>query len=420
MSGPTMEPAGIVEVAALSGFSPATVSRALRGLPGVSASTRQAVQAAASTLGYFPSPSAAALTTGRTNAVGVIAPWVSRWFFSAVVEGAQEVLSAQGYDLLLYPIGAAGGRRVGGLDTRSLNKRVDGLLALNVPLADKSIVSLRDLRVPVVTVGTAVEGMSGVLVDNVEVGRQATQHLLDLGHRRIAFFGDDLDLMHGFTAAVDRHRGYDLTLREAGIEPDPTLVERTGFSMDGGEAALHRMLGRGRKPSDLPTAVFAVSDEVAMGVLYAARGHGLKVPRDLSVIGVDGHDFAYLFELTTISQPVRDQGRIAARLLLEQINSSPPRPPSVVSVGSGLIRRGTTGPVRLPSRSGSGSGSGGKSPKTRPAQVAVPQPEVLPGEHPEAGGAAGGRHGRWAAERDLDRVRAVSAVPAAAQSGAKD
>jgi len=346
MSGPPDEPAGIVEVAALSGFSPATVSRALRGLPGVSATTRLAVEEAASRLGYYPSPSAAALTTGRTNAIGVIAPWVSRWFFSAVIEGAQEVLAQQGYDLLLYPIGAAGGRRVGGLDTRSLNKRVDGLLALNVPLADKSVVSLRDLRVPVVTVGTAVEGMSGVLVDNVEVGRQATQHLLDLGHRRIAFFGDDLDEIHGFTAAVDRHRGYDLTLRDAGIEPDPRLVQRTGFSMDGGEAAVHRVFGRGWPECDLPTAVFAVSDEVAMGVLYAAREHGLQVPRDLSVVGVDGHDFAYLFELTTISQPVRDQGRIAARLLLEQVNSTQPRQPSVVSVGSALIRRGTTGPVR--------------------------------------------------------------------------
>src|SRR6476660_7439315 len=187
--------------------------------------------------------------------------------------------------------------------------------------------------------------MSGVLVDNVDVGRQATQHLLDLGHRRIAFFGDDLDEMHGFTAAVDRHRGYDLTLRQAGIEPDPALVQRTGFSMDGGEAAVHRVFGQGWKARDLPTAVFAVSDEVAMGVLYAARQQGLKVPKDLSIVGVDGHDFAYLFDLPTISQPVRDQGRIAARLLLEQVND-PEHKPTAVSVGCELIRRASTGPVR--------------------------------------------------------------------------
>jgi hypothetical protein len=122
-------------------------------------------------------------------------------------------------------------------------------------------------------------------------------------------------------------------------------VQRTGFSVDGGEAALHRMFGSVHPDRELPTAIFAVSDEVAMGVLYAVREYGLKVPRDLSLVGVDGHDLAYLFGLTTVSQPIRDQGRIAARLLLEQVNSPHPRPPSVVSVGSDLIRRTTTGPV---------------------------------------------------------------------------
>ena len=350
MSGSTVEPAGIIEVAALSGFSPATVSRALRGLPGVAAATRLTVEQAAAELGYSPSPAASALAAGRTNAIGILAPWVSRWFFSAVIEGVQEVLAEQGYDLLLYPVGMAGGSPPGGIDTRALNKRVDGLLALNVPLADPAVLSLQELRVPVVTVGTAVEGMSGVLVDNVEVGRKATQHLLDLGHRRIAFFGDDLEEVHGFTAADDRRRGYDLALAEAGIEPDPAFVQRTGFSADGGEAALHRVVGNAHD-SDMPTAIFAVCDEVAMGVMYAARSHGLHVPGDLSVVGVDGHDFAYLFDLTTVSQPVRDQGRIAARLLLEQVNRQ--RPASIVSVGSTLIHRVTTGPALDLRKSGS-------------------------------------------------------------------
>ncbi len=343
-SGPPLEPAGIVEVAALSGFSPATVSRALRNLPGVSATTRRAVQDAASVLGYVPSPSAAALTTGRTNAVGVMAPWVSRWFFAAVIEGVQEVLVHHGYDLLLYPVGDGGLNRPGGFETRSLNKRIDGLLAISVPFSDPAVLSLADLRVPVVTIGTAVEGVCGVLVDNVDVGRQATQHLLSLGHRRIAYLGDELEEIRGFHVASDRHRGYDLALREAGIEPEPSLVQNTGFTVDGGEAATHRIFGPNRT-GEPPTAIFAVSDEVAMGVLYAARDHGLKIPRDLSLIGVDGHDHAYLFDLTTVAQPVRDQGRIAARLLMEQINTTGPRLPSVVTVGAALIRRRTTGPV---------------------------------------------------------------------------
>ena len=100
---------GIVEVAALAGVSPATVPRALRGLPGVSVATRENVEQAAAELGYVASPSAAALTTGRTSAIGVLAPWISRWFFSAVIERAQEVVGEQRYDTLLYSLGANAG-----------------------------------------------------------------------------------------------------------------------------------------------------------------------------------------------------------------------------------------------------------------------------------------------------------------------
>lgn len=337
MNESRVQPVGIMEVAAQSGFSPATVSRALRGLPGVSAKTREAVERAATSLGYSPSPWATALTTGRTNTVAVIAPWVSRWFFSAVIEGAQEVLTEHGYDLMLYPFGVDGG-----VDAHSLSKRVDGVLALNVPLAHRSIGMLGGFGVPIVTLGSAIEGVSSVLVDNVVVGQRAAQHLIDLGHRRIAFFGDEDGEAMGFPVAVDRHRGYDMTLRAAGIEPDPALVYSSGFTINGGEAALHRCLSDG--PAR-PTAVFAVSDEVAIGALHAARMHDLRIPEELSVIGVDGHDFAYLFDLTTISQPVRDQGRIAARLLLEQVND-PHHTPTAVTVGCELLRRGSTGPLR--------------------------------------------------------------------------
>lgn len=345
MPDPRAAPVGIMEVAALSGFSPATVSRALRGLPGVSTKTREAVERAATSLGYTPSPWATALTTGRTNTIAVIAPWVSRWFFSAVIEGAQEVLAEHGYDLMLYPFGVDGG-----VDAHSLSKRVDGVLALNVPLAHRSVGALGGLGVPIVTLGSAIEGISSVLVDNVVVGQRATQHLIDLGHRRIAFFGDDDGEAKGFPVAVDRHRGFDMTLRAAGIEPDPGLVYSSGFTINGGEAALHRCLSE--TTGNRPTALFAVSDEVAIGALHAARMHDLRIPADLSVVGVDGHDFAYLFDLTTISQPVRDQGRIAARLLLEQV-SDPQHTPTAVTVGCELVRRGSTGPLRRPERSAS-------------------------------------------------------------------
>jgi LacI family repressor for deo operon, udp, cdd, tsx, nupC, and nupG len=342
---------GIVEVAALAGVSPATVSRALRGLPGVSVSTRENVEHAAAKLGYVASPSAAALTTGRTSAIGVMAPWISRWFFSAVIEGAQEVVGERGYDTLLYPLGAnAAPNAAGVIDTRALHKRVDGVLGLNVPLGLQPS-SLRNLRIPFVTVGSTIPGVSGVLVDDVEVGYAATLHLVRLGHRRIAFLGQDPDGMYGFTVAADRERGYEKALRENRIAIDPDLIGMTGFPIEAGAKALVDLWEKcGRRLELMPTAVFAVSDEVAFGVMHAARQHGIRVPEDLSVIGVDNHDMSYLFDLTTIGQPVREQGRIAARMLLDHIRINEPAAPEVVRLVPGLITRRTTRSPRIDAR----------------------------------------------------------------------
>ncbi len=333
---------GIVQVAALAGVSPATVSRALRGLPGVSVTTRATVTDAAAALGYVASPSAAALTTGRTSAIGVMAPWISRWFFSAVIEGAHEVVSNEGYDTLLYPLGANAGPTAPVIDTRALHKRVDGILGLNVPLGLPPH-ALQNLRIPLVTVGSTIPGVSGVLVDDIEVGQAATKHLLELGHRAIAFMGTDPDQMYGFTVAADRQQGYEQALLDAGIIPDPSLIFETGFAIASGEQAMNRLWERaGRTLAAMPTAIFAVSDEVAMGILHAARNLGIDVPTDLSVIGVDNHDLAYLFDLTTIGQPVRNQGRIAARMLLDHVRLHEPLAPKVVRMDPGLVCRKTT------------------------------------------------------------------------------
>lgn len=340
---------GIVEVAALAGVSPATVSRALRGLPGVSVATRENVARAAELLGYVASRSAAALTTGRTCAIGVLAPWISRWFFSAVIEGAQEVLGEQGYDTLLYPLAAnAVPTAKVVVNTKALHKRVDGLLGLNVPLGLDPL-TLDDLRIPLVTVGSTLPGVSGVLVDDVEVGYSATVHLLTLGHRRIAFLGREPEDMFGFTVSADRERGYELALHERGLAVDPALIGITGFAVEAGEQALLKMWTEfGSDLRRMPTAVFAVSDEVAMGVIYAARRLSIRVPQDLSVIGVDNHDMSYLFDLTTIGQPVREQGRIAALMLLDHVRIAVPSAPKVVRMNPGLILRGTTAPPRAP------------------------------------------------------------------------
>ena len=331
---------GILQVAALAGVSPATVSRALRNLPGVAPATQLAVEQAASALGYSSSPIAAALAKGRSGAIGVLAPWVSRWFFGAVIDGARQVLIDQGYELLLYPVDLHQEPR---FHPQHLTKRVDGVMRVNLPhrlypLSDS------DRQIPHVTIGNHLPGVSGVQLDDVQVGHMATTHLLNLGHRRIAFLGIDTDSAYGFEVADDRYRGYVQAHNDLAIRMEPALVKGTGFSVRGGEAGLSQLLADvNGDVAALPTAVVAVSDEVAMGLIHGARRRGIKIPNQLSIIGVDNHDLAYLFDLTTIGQPVRDQGREAATMLVQQIESGGVLRPTLSRVQPTLVQRLTTG-----------------------------------------------------------------------------
>ena len=206
-----------------------------------------------------------------------MAPWVSRWFFSAVIEGVQEVL----VHARLRP--AALSRRRGRRSAARRDRHQVADQAGRRPAGRRTSRCADKHRSSRCTSCGCRWSRSGRPSRACAVSWSTTSRsggrrpsiLLDLGHRRIAFFGDDLEETHGFPCASDRHRGYDLTLREAGIEPDPDLVQRTGFSIDGGEAAVHRVFGP-TASAELPTAIFAVSDEVAMGVLYAARDTGLE------------------------------------------------------------------------------------------------------------------------------------------------
>ncbi len=329
---------GIVDVAARAGVSVATVSRALRGLPGVSDATRQSIRDIAADLGYVASPSAAALPTGRTGAVAVVSPVSRGWYFSAVCEGAQEVLAAGGYDMLRYDLSEVETNRRRVFETQLLRKRVDALLVTSLPLTPEEVAALQEMNRPVMVVGPIVPGLPSVRIDDVEVGRVATEHMVQLGHRKIAFAGGDPDDQLGFPVSPDRYAGYSDVLREVGVEPDPDMVVPAKFTVDAGVAAYAELRARGVDP----TAVVAVSDEVAMGVMHEARRHGLRLPDDLSVVGVDDHDMSWLFGLTTVSQDVREEGRIAAATLIEQMRTGIDREPAVTTMSAKLVVRSST------------------------------------------------------------------------------
>jgi LacI family transcriptional regulator, repressor for deo operon, udp, cdd, tsx, nupC, and nupG len=342
---------GIRQVADLAGVSVGTVSRALRGQPGVAAETRRRVQVAADELGYVPSPSAASLASGRTMAVGVVVPYVSRWFFASVVQGAEKVLSKAGYDVLLYDLAGWEDARRRLLGGRLLQKRVDGALVVTLDLDRTEQEALRGFNLPIALVG-GDDGFAGVRIDDVKAAVTATTHLLELGHRRIAFIGVEPVARGPHVAAAYRRRGYRLALRRAGVPVCQELELPGDFTVHSGTEAMHRLLTL----DDPPTAVFAASDEMAMGCLFAARQAGVSIPGDVSVIGLDDHEMAVLHDLTTVAQPAYEQGHIAANLLLDLLRGQPVDTQHPIVVPTQLVVRQTTGPVREATRAPAAAG----------------------------------------------------------------
>ncbi|HZI96946.1 MAG TPA: LacI family DNA-binding transcriptional regulator [Actinomycetales bacterium] len=331
--------AGILDVARLAGVSPATVSRSLRGLPKVSEPTRLRVLEAAAELAYVASPAASGLRSGRTGAVGVVVPHVTRWFFAQAVAGAERVLREAGFDVLLYNVGGRAGRERF-LSAMPLHRRVDAVLVLTLPLDDAQADQLQGVGVPVVSIGTRSERFSSVRIDETETVRSAVRHLRLLGHERMTMVAgppEDLD----FVAALQRRRVFTEEVGDHG-HGAPEVIVAGAPGLEGGAQAAERILS-GRS---LPTAVFAEYDELAFGALRTLALAGISVPGQVSVVGVDDHDMASVVDLTTVAQPIRQQGAAAARILLEDLAHGTHEPRDVV-LPTRLVVRGSTAPPRL-------------------------------------------------------------------------
>jgi LacI family transcriptional regulator, repressor for deo operon, udp, cdd, tsx, nupC, and nupG len=333
----------IRDVAEAAGVSIATVSRALHGLPRVSEATRQRVLTAAAELSYVASPSAASLASGQTNAIGVVAPFVNRWYFAAIVYSAEERLRKAGYDLLLYSLGTDARERHRAFSGTLLRKRVDAVLVLGLQPTAEEVAALSAVGGPVAIVGTEVPGWASVRIDDRAAACCAVRHLLDLGHRRIAYIGGETDHPPLSALPGDRRVGYRAELAAAGLPLVGELEADGGFTVTGGRAAAQRLLSL----AEPPTAMFAASDEMAMGAVQAARRAGVRVPQDLSVIGIDDHEMAELLDLTTVAQPVVAQGVLAAEMILTAL-AEPEQPLPAVTVPTELVVRGTTGPAPPP------------------------------------------------------------------------
>jgi LacI family repressor for deo operon, udp, cdd, tsx, nupC, and nupG len=331
--------ASIEDVARHAGVSIATVSRALRGLPDVAASTRDRVLAAATELNYVASPFAARLASGRTTTVGLVVPFVNRWFFAEVISTVETALRHAGFDLLLYNLGDAEGR-CRFFDVMPMRKRVDGVLVASLVLDDSEFDALTELKRPVGLLGLDRDGFLSTRIDDVSSARAAVDHLIGAGHRRIGLIGGDTDDPMAFTPPLHRRDGYRDALQAVGVEVDPQLEYLGYFTVEGGREATRHLLAL----DDRPTAIFAESDEMAYGALREVRDVGLRVPDDIAIIGFDDQPLSELMDLSTIRQPVAEEAlNITTRLLamIADDTDEPPVDPAVV-LATELVVRGSS------------------------------------------------------------------------------
>jgi DNA-binding LacI/PurR family transcriptional regulator len=310
---------GIKDVAERAGLSIATVSRALSGKGNVSARSRERARTAAAELGFVLSYHASSLASGRNHNVGVVVPSVHRWYFSAVMEGVSATLLDAGYDLTLYNVSEGQDRRHSVLNDFLLRKRVDAVIAVALQLSEPEIQQLLAIHRPIVGIGGPLPGAATIRIDDAGIAEAATNHLIRLGHSKIAHITGDTFFEQDFQLPGMRQSGYQKAMESAGLRIRPEWQVSADFTIQGAYASARRLLGTA---PDRPTAVFAASDEMAIGTILAARDFGLRVPYDLSVIGIDGHELGGVFGLTTIDQDARGQGALAVRLLLAGLEGS--------------------------------------------------------------------------------------------------
>lgn len=316
-----MPSVSIKDIARTAGVSHSTVSRALSDSPLVKTETKARIQRLAREMGYSPDARARSLVMGQTRTVGVVVTTIVDPFVTEVVQGIESTAHDHDYTVLLCSSNAEPEREIAAVEMLR-SKRVDGVIVTSSRVGALYLDHLERIGVPIVLINSHSEQGGrytySVSVDNVRGGQCATNHLIQLGHRRIAYVSRPTD----FKSDRERLAGYRLALDEAHIPFDPDLIVPGTGRAGGGERALPVLMAL----AEPPTAVFCYNDMMAIGLLRAARETGLAVPTDLAVVGFDDVLLAsYVFPpLTTIAQPKIDMGQRAMEMALALIKTEDP------------------------------------------------------------------------------------------------
>jgi LacI family transcriptional regulator len=298
-------------VAQDSGVSPSTVSRILNGTAVVSDLKKKAVGDSIARLGFVPNPVARGLAGGRTLSVGVVTQAIDSPFYGASLRGIEDALDPAGYRSLFVS-----GHWDAAVESRCIevlrSRRVDGIIVLTGRLSDQALKACAK-NLPVVVTGRSLKaaGLFALNFDNFEGGRLATQHLIDLGHRRIAFIAGDPN----HPDATERLRGYRAALERAGLTYNAKLVVPGAFHEESGLLGVDQLLGSGQRF----TAIFAANDQMALGAALGLHRRSLRVPQDVSLVGFDDlpSSLYAIPPLSTMHQPAYEMGRLAAAAMLQ-------------------------------------------------------------------------------------------------------
>lgn len=340
----------MIDVARHAGVSVKTVSRVLNNEPHVQDAMRTKVRKAVRELGYVPSASARSLRSRRSYRIHVVSHSLNSGFVHAIQFGALYACQMAGYSMTVSMLDLADAKNDQFLATWCENLTRDGKpdgVILVPPLSDDAVVNaaVADMGIAIVRIGPndIADTNATVLIDDHAAARDATQHLIDLGHTRIGFVRGKEDQ----GATHERFRGYCDALRDAGVEPDPSLVQPGLFDFETGLAAGNAFL----EMADPPTAVFAANDDMAAGVLVAAHRHQVGVPSGLSIVGFDDSEIAKKMwpALTTVRQPLQGFGARAMEVLTQMLGRNGGRETGFIeNLPYEMVLRQSTGPA--PSR----------------------------------------------------------------------
>jgi LacI family transcriptional regulator len=301
------------DVARHAGLASSTISRYLNGGLHLPPQTRNRVRAAIAELNYHPNVLARSLQSGRSHILGLIVPDLANPFFTCVAEAAAAGAYRESYSILLCATGNDPEREAHYVSLLTAGQ-LDGLIYLGAHRRNSALETMKRKALPIVIVDEEVEGVAGgrLFVENRRGGYLATAHLLHLGHRDIAFIGGEADLL----TTVERQRGYEEAHRERGLRPQSNRIILGEYTTQFGARATGELL-----TGAAPTAIFAASDVVAIGVLQTARQMGLNIPEDLSLVGFDDIPIAEMLAppLTTVWQPAGDLGRAAVLMLVRHL-----------------------------------------------------------------------------------------------------